>query len=147
MAGWDWDFGRFDRNPWRELERIRRRGTELFGALRSNVFGAPFPQVNVWSDDEKAVVTAEVPGVKAEDLDLSVEGEVLTISGSREPVKIEEGERCRRHERGHGAFSRTISLPFAVDADRVEASYVNGVLRVTLPRSESSKPKKVAIKG
>ena len=147
MARWDWDSDRFYWNPWRELARMGRRANDLVDTLRGNVLGVPFPPVNVWCNNEKAVVTAELPGVKAEDLDLSVEGEVLTLSGSREAEKLDEGERFRRHERGHGAFSRTVALPFAVDADKVEASYAEGILSVALPRSEASKPKKVEIKG
>lgn len=147
MARWFWDFDRPDRGIWDELGHMRHRANELAEALRGSVFGAPFPPVNVWCDGEKAVVTAEIPGVNPSDIDLSVEGEVLTLSGSREPEKLEEGERLRRHERGHGTFARTIALPFAVDPDKVAASYVHGVLSVSLPRHEASKPREIEIKG
>jgi len=142
-----WDAELFDWYPWRRLEELSRLADRLLGEATGALIGTPFPAVNVWADDEKAVVTAEVPGVKAEDLDISVESDVLTIRGSREPEKLQEGERYRRHERGHGQFTRSVSLPFAVDSDRVEARYKNGVLTVTLPRTEASKPKKIAIKG
>jgi len=147
MARWDWDFETFDWNPWRELARMGRRANDLVDTFSGNVFGVPFPPVNVSCDSQKVVVTAEIPGVKPEDLDLSVQGEVLTLSGSRGPEKLEGDERFRRHERGHGAFLRTVALPFAVDGDKVEASCVNGVLSVSLPRSEASRPRKIEIKG
>jgi len=142
-----WDFDMFDWDPWHDFERLRRRMNALFGRVAGEVLGGPFPPVNVWSDDEKAVVTAEVPGVRKEDLDISVENDALTLKGSREPEEISEGERYRRRERGRGSFSRMIPLPFPVQAEGVEASYKNGVLTVTLPRAEASKPKKIEIKG
>ena len=147
MVRWDLDFNRFDWNPWHDLAHMGRRAGELMEAVRGNILGTPFPPVNVWCDGEKAVVTAEMPGVKAEDIDLSVEGEVATLSGSRAPEKLGEDEGFRRHERGHGAFSRTVAMPFAVDADKVAADYQNGILTVTLPRSEASRPKKIDVKG
>jgi HSP20 family protein len=142
-----WDFEPFESSPWRELERMRRRMRRMLGELGGPAIGAPFPAVNILSDDDKAVVTAEIPGMKPEDLDVSVENDVLTIRGSREPEELEEGDRYRRRERGRGRFSRSVSLPFAVEAEGVEATYRNGVLRVTLPRSESSKPRKVEVAG
>jgi len=145
MALWDWDENYW--NPWPEMERMRRRMDRLLGRLGRTVAGAPFPLVNVWSNDEKAVVTAELPGVKGDELDISVENDVLTIGGSREPEKIEEGETCHRHERGHGSFSRNVALPFAVDPEKVEATCRNGVLTVSLPRTQASRPRKVEVKG
>jgi HSP20 family protein len=149
MALWygDWDSDWFGRNPWRELESMRRWMGRLLSEMSDGAFGASFPLVNVRSDDQKAVVTAEVPGVKQEDLDVSVEDGALVIRGSREPEELAEGECYRRRERPYGAFARRVELPFAVDADRIEASYAQGVLTVTLPRSEASKPRKIEIKG
>ena len=146
MAIWDWDIGtRW--NPWREMDRMRRRMNQLVRQTAGGVLSGPFPPVNVWSNDEKAVATVEVPGVATEDLDISVENDVLTISGARDPEQTAEGVRYRRHERGHGAFSRNIPLPFSVEPDEVEASYENGILTITLPRAEVSKPRKIEITG
>ena len=146
MVLWDWDRDLFGRDAWRELARMRSRMNRLLGDITGTVLGTPFPPVNVSSDTEKVVVTAEVPGVKAEDLDLSVENDVLSISGSREPEKVADDEAYRRHERGHGAFARGVRLPYAVNPERIDASYADGVLTVTLPRSEASKPRKIEIK-
>jgi HSP20 family protein len=142
MVLWDWNF----QSPFREIERMRRRMDRLFGDVSGSVMGAPFPAVNLWADDDKAVATCELPGVKTEDIDISVENDVLTLRGSREPEEVEEEASYRRHERGYGRFSRTIPLPFPVDADAVEAGYDAGILRITLPRSERSKPRQIEIK-
>ena len=144
MAIRDWPFeaGGWHR-PRREFERMFR----LFDDLLGERLGRAFPPLNLWADDSKAVLTVEVPGVKPENLDVSVENDVATIRGSRSPEKVEEDESFLRHERGHRDFARSISLPFPVEADKVEATCNHGVLRVTLPRSEASKPKKIEIKG
>lgn len=142
MVLWDWNF----QSPFREIERMRRRMDRLFGDVSGSVFGAPFPAVNLWADDDKAVATCELPGVRTEDIEISVENDVLTLRGSRDPEDVEEEARYRRHERGHGRFSRTIPLPFPVDADAVEASFDAGILRINMPRSERSKPRQIEIK-
>jgi HSP20 family protein len=108
---------------------------------------APFPAVNLWTDRDHALVTTEIPGVNPENVDLSVENDNLTISGSREPEPMGEEDRIRRRERGSGEFSRTVELPFPVEREQVAATYADGVLKVKLPRSEASKPKKIEIQG
>ena len=145
MALRNWDV--MDWSPWRDLDRMRRRMSRLMGDVAGSVIGTPFPPVNVWADDDHAVVSVEVPGVPSEDLDISVENDVLTVRGSRTPESLEEGERYRRHERGHGVFARRVALPFAVEADQVKADYEHGVLRIELPRAEASKPRKIEITG
>ncbi len=142
-----WEFETMDWDPWRDLSRMRRRVNRLLGELSGTALGGTFPPLNVSTTGEKAVVTAAVPGINPDELDISVENDVLTIRGSREPEKLQEGERYRRHERDHGPFTRSLSLPFAVDADRVEASYSNGLLSIELPRSEESRPRRIEIKG
>jgi len=93
------------------------------------------------------VITAEVPGVSADEIDISVVGETLTLSGERKPEDLEGGVRYHRRERGGGRFSRSIELPFRVDADKVEAAYDKGILRVTLPRAEADKPRKITVRA
>ncbi len=139
MVLWDWN------NSVRELDRMRRRMNRMIGNVAGDVFSAPFPAVNLWSSEERAVATCEIPGVKTEDIDISVENDVLTIRGKRDPEHMGDDATFRRHERGHGEFSRTIPLPFAVDAESVEASYEDGILTITLPRSEASKPRQIEI--
>jgi HSP20 family protein len=104
-----------------------------------------YPAVNVWADDDSAIITAELPGVKAEDLNLAVEDDTLTLGGSRHPDGAEEDVVYHRRERRHGDFGRSIRLPFRVDAGKVEAKVANGVLTVTLHRAEADKPKKITV--
>ena len=144
MVIWDRDAS-IRRDPLNEIERLSRRMNRLFGPARMSGMLDSFPPVNIWSGSEKAVVTAELPGIQKEDLDISVENDVLTIKGHRAPEEIREGESFRRHERGHGSFHRTVTLPFTVDPESINAEYNHGVLRLELPRHEASKPKKIAV--
>jgi HSP20 family protein len=130
------------------MERLQRDMNQLVGGLGSRVVTpASFPAMNVWTGDDTAVITAEVPGVSADEIDISVVGETLTLSGERKPEDLEGGVRYHRRERGGGRFSRSIELPFRVDADKVEAAYDKGILRVTLPRAEADKPRKITVRA
>ncbi len=132
---------------WREMERLRREMEQLFneGAFRSPMMRG-FPAMNVWVNENGAVVTTELPGVLPEDLDISVVDDTLTISGSRKPEELEEGATYHRRERGCGSFTRSFQLPFKVDPQQVEAVANNGILNITLPRAEEDKPKKIAVR-
>jgi HSP20 family protein len=137
-------------NPWREIEQIQREMSRLANSLggvnRPNV--APgYPAINVWSNEDGILVTAELPGVKPEDIDISVVDKTFTISGTRQPDQLQDGERYHRRERRQGKFTRTFELPFKVEADQVEALFENGVLNVSLPRAEAEKPRKIAVKS
>lgn len=139
-----WRFGRM-MAPVPEVQNLRREVNRLFAGLDQEV-GRDFPAVNVWVGEQDAVVSAEMPGVDIEKIDISVVHDSLTISGIREPLALGEGESYYRRERDYGRFTRTLQLPFNVEANKVDARYENGVLSITLPRSEADKPKKVAIK-
>jgi HSP20 family protein len=102
--------------------------------------------MNVWAYEDGAVVTAELPGVNTEDIDISVVGDTLTLTGSRQPDELKEDETYHRRERGYGRFTRAFQLPFPVESDKVEAIFEKGVLHISLPRAEADKPKKIAIK-
>ena len=104
------------------------------------------PAVEIYEKADSLVARAELPGMKEEEIDVSVVGDTLTISGERKAeseVKDEDYYRC---ELCYGRFSRSIGLPAAVDPDNVEASFENGILEVTLPKVEKAKPKKVHVK-
>ncbi len=104
------------------------------------------PAVEMYEKDDKFVVRAELPGMKKEEFDISVLGDTLPIKGERKAkseVKDEDYYRC---ELCYGKFSRSVALPAAVDAKKVEASYENGILEITLPKVEEAKPKKVEVK-
>lgn len=137
-------------SPWREMERLQREVNRLFSDSFSLVGGrtAPgYPAMNAWSNPDGLVLTAELPGVNPEDIDISVVNETLTITGNRQPLELKEGERYHRRERRYGKFSRAFQLPFRVEANKVEAVFEKGVLHLSLPRAEADKPKKISVKA
>ncbi len=103
-----------------------------------------FPALNVWQDGDNLLAEAELPGVKSEDLEISVVGSELTIHGRR-PESNDEGTSFHRRERGAGEFTRVVRLPVEVDPDKVQASLQDGVLRLTLPKAEAAKPRKIQV--
>jgi len=137
-------------STWREFDRLQREMNRLFDTMSTGgtrLRAAPsYPAVNIWTNNESAVITAELPGVDPESVDISVEGETLTLSGERKLETMAEGDKYHRRERSYGKFSRAIQLPFLVDAGGVEALFNNGVLQISTPRAEADKPKKIAVK-
>lgn len=142
--------------PWRNgreagaLSSLRREFNDMFdrfwsGALEPLQFGKWTPAVDISETDESVLVQAEVPGIDPEHIDVSLEGNVLTIRGEKQDQREEKGENFHRVERQYGTFIRNIQLPSEVVGDKVTASFKNGVLEVCLPKSEESKPKRVAI--
>jgi HSP20 family protein len=132
------------------MDRLRREVDRLFAEwpTRANWSIAPnFPAMNVWTDEDSAILTAELPGVRIEDIDISVERDTLTLRGKRQPEQLEEGATYHRRERRVGSFQRAFRLSFQVDSGKVEADFKNGVLSILLPRAEADKPKKIAIKA
>jgi len=93
------------------------------------------------------LVTAELPGVKLEDLDIAVQGDTLTLQGVREPETLEDGERYHRRERPTGRFQRVFQLPYEIEVTKVEATYEAGVLHISLPRAEADKPRKIQVRA
>ena len=105
-----------------------------------------FPTLNVWDDEAKVYVEAEVPGLKLDDLELYVDGAELTVKGQRQDVREEEVSFHRR-ERGIGPFARVIKLPVEVEPDKVEATLRDGVLTITLPKAQAVLPRRIEVKG
>lgn len=145
----DWPSGMW-RSPFEELERMRRDMDRLFQDLTEGIFREPragvFPLVNVTEGSDNYYVRAELPGIKAEDLDISVTGNSLSIAGDRRIRAEDEKANYHRREREAGKFSRVVSLPAQVDTAKVEASCVDGILTVVLPKSEAAKPKQISVK-
>lgn len=134
---------------WREIDRLRQDMERLFDntAPRLARGRARFPSVNVWTNEQEGIiVSAELPGVSPDSIDISVTADTLTISGSRTPADLPEGARYHRRERYCDAFSRVVQLPYTVNTDQVEAALENGVLKVALPRAEAEKPKQITVK-
>jgi HSP20 family protein len=136
---------------WNELSRFQQEMNRLFDSFalgdgRWPTFAVAYPAVNVWEDGDNVYAEAELPGMGLDDLEIYVTGgHQLTIKGERKQPTADKGV-WHRQERGFGRFSRLISLPVDVDADKVEARFCNGVLTITMPKSETAKPKKIAVK-
>ena len=130
-------------DSFRDMERMKHAMNRVMDDYGSRP--ADWPSLNVWADEESAVVTAEIPGLDPEDLDLSVTGAVLRISGERKPESIGPEARYHRQERGYGRFTRSVRLPFEAEGDQVKAEFKNGILEIRLPRREDSKPRKIEI--
>ena len=131
------------------LPTLFRPSTDLWNNWPEFSFATrrEYPALNVWSNEDETVVTAELPGFAPEDVEISVEGSTLTLRGSREGEESKEEENYYRRERWSGKFERSLRLPATVDADKVEAEFSNGVLSIKLPKAESAKPKKIRVKA
>jgi HSP20 family protein len=134
---------------WQEMDQLQREMNRLFDTTsKGRVFNSPsYPAINIWTNEDGLVISAEMPGVHSDDIDIDVTGDALSISGERKPDEVIKDARYHRRERSYGLFSRTIQLPFMVDTNKVEANFKNGVLMISLPRAEADKPKKITIKS
>jgi HSP20 family protein len=133
----------------RELVELQREMNRLAG--RSTPRAAPraprvFPSIIISATGKDLLVRAEVPGMNLQDFDISIAGDMLTVQGARLTGEGLEGGWYHRRERESGGFSRAVRLPAAVDGDRAEATYVAGVLTISLPLREEAKPKEVSVK-
>ena len=134
---------------WRDINRLRRDMDRLFeGSIPrwSRQRSSRFPAINVWTSQDGIFVTAELPGVLPEDINISVTADTLDLSGNCRAEDIGEASQYHRRERTHGEFSRSFQLPFPVNKEMVEANLQQGVLQLSLPRAESEKPKQIAVK-
>lgn len=141
-------FGRTGRDPFQDLRRVQSEINRMFGEMGSGFDSPAFPPVNIWANEDGLVVTATVPGVSSDDLDINVRAQSLTIQGKREPRPSDDDKASwHRRERWAGTFGRVIELPHPVDPDKVNATLANGILEVQLHRPEAEKPKKIKIKS
>jgi HSP20 family protein len=136
-------------SAWEEMERVQREVRKIlnnFAVERPRSMSA-FPAMNAWTNDEEEVVTAALPGLSPEDVELTIVNDVLTLSGERKNQDPTDELRYHRRERTDGKFSRSIQLSFPVDSNKVNAAYENGILTVRLPRAEADKPRKISVKS
>jgi HSP20 family protein len=103
------------------------------------------PACDVFEDQDSVKIVGEIPGVKPEDVKISIENQVLTVRGEKKQVAEEKTERVHRYERTYGAFERRFALPNLVDADKIEAKYDAGVLTITLPKAERARPREIQV--
>jgi HSP20 family protein len=129
-----------------EIDRLFDSPLNALTSTSQQFLNGWLPTIDLYEDRDRLVLKAELPGMKKEDIDISLHGDVLTISGERkEDETVGKAEACRS-ERFLGKFQRTLTLPVAVEASKVEASYKDGVLTLTLPKAEEAKPKQIEVK-
>ncbi len=139
------------RNPFAELENLTRQMDLLTNAMYGRpgarfVMPKVFPAINVTEDKDKYYVRAELPGMKAVDIKVEATGRNLAITGERKIQSEGENARYHRREREAGRFSRIVGLPGDVDAERVDAKLVNGLLTVAIAKSAAAKAKQITVK-
>lgn len=141
-------------DPFRDLRSLQDEVNRLFTTNLSRAFGdegiargAWNPSVDIYENKDQIVLEAELPGMRREDFDLSIENNVITLRGERRFEKKEESDNYHRVERSYGSFTRSFTLPQTVTAEGATAEYRNGVLRVTLPKREEVKARKIEISG
>ncbi len=129
----------------RLFDELWRRPLAVRGSDEEVLSGTWMPAVDIRETRDALELTAELPGVDPKDVDVTVENGVLTIHGERKFEKEEEGQTYHRVERVYGTFERSFTLPNSVDADKIKATYKNGLLILTVPKREEAKPKPVKI--
>lgn len=140
-------------DPFRELRSLQDEMNRLFmnnlsrGSEEGFRSGSWNPSVDIFENKENLVLEAELPGMKREDVDVSIENSVLTIRGERKFEKRDEGDSYHRVERSYGSFTRSFTLPQTVTAEGATADFTNGVLRVQLPKRAETKARKIEITG
>jgi HSP20 family protein len=140
-------------NPWKEMSVLQNRMNRLFNEpfLRRDQeddelsMGAWYPAVDMFDNDDKIVIKAELPGMKKNDFSLDVKDRVLTLSGERNYDNEVKEENYYRRERTYGRFKRAFHLPADVDADNIKADFKDGVLKVEIPKPEAQKPKQITV--
>src|SRR5262244_2467237 len=141
-------------DPFRDLRTLQEEVNRLFtGNLTRNfdeegiARGAWSPSVDIYENKDQIVLEAELPGMNRDDFELSVENNVITLRGERHFEKKDETDNYHRVERSYGAFTRSFTLPQTVSGEGATAEYQNGVLRVTLPKREEAKARRIEIAG
>jgi HSP20 family protein len=141
-------------DPFRDLRTLQEEVNRLFSTNLTRAFGdegigrgAWAPSVDIYENKDQIVLEAELPGMRQEDFDLSIENNVITLRGERKFEKVDETDNYHRVERSYGSFTRSFTLPQTVSAEGATADYSNGVLRVTLPKREETKARRIEVKG
>ncbi|MBN1843138.1 MAG: Hsp20/alpha crystallin family protein [Deltaproteobacteria bacterium] len=138
--------------PFGELGSLRREADRLWNRFLG---GRPFPRIfseewapsaDISETQDNLVIKADLPGLEAKDVDVSVSGDILTIKGEKKKEEEEKGEHFYHCERYCGSFQRSFRLPVDVQSDKIEATFDKGVLKITLPKAEEAKKKKIEIK-
>jgi HSP20 family protein len=141
-------------DPFRDLRSLQDEVNRLFTGNVGRTFddegiarGSWNPSVDIYENKEQIVLEAELPGMNREDFDLSIENNVVTLRGERRFEKKDDTDNYHRVERAYGSFTRSFTLPNTVTAEGATADYRNGVLRVTIPKREETKARRIEVKG
>ena len=140
------EFPRLGLDPFAELRRMQSEMNRLFSGSSATA-SRDFPPINIWLGENSVVVTAELPGITRDDVNLQLQEDVVTLAGKREPKSEQQNVSWQRRERAYGTFSRAVQLPFRVDPDKVQAHFNNGVLEIELQRLEADRPKRIEIRA
>ncbi|MFQ6069251.1 MAG: Hsp20/alpha crystallin family protein [Candidatus Aminicenantales bacterium] len=139
-------------DPFRDLMTLRERMNRLFedvftarGEERDLISGSWTPSVDIYESENDLVLTAELPGIDENDIEIKIEDNTLMLSGERKFEKETKEENYHRIERAYGSFSRSFTLPHYIDHDKIKAEHENGVLKITMPKKPELKPRKVKI--
>ena len=133
-------------DPFRDLANLHQRMSNQIGGT-SDAYGSWAPPVDIFEKGDDLVIRAELPGVDKKEIDISVEDNRLVIQGERNREQEFDENNAYRLERTFGSFVRSFMLPKTVDASKISATYLNGVLEITLPKAEAAKPRKVKIEA
>ena len=141
-------------DPFRDLRTLQEEVNRLFSTNLTRAFddegigrGAWAPSVDIYENKDQIVLEAELPGMNQDDFDLSIENNVITLRGERRFEKTDETDNYHRVERSYGAFTRSFTLPQTVSPEGATTEYNNGVLRVTLPKREETKARRIQVSG
>ena len=135
-----------------DVRRVNRlldaafNGWPFVGESPDLVTSAWVPATDILADVDGVRIALELPGLRPEDVKLTIENDTLTVRGEKKQSAEEKTTKAHRYERSYGAFERSFTLPNTVDGERVAAKFEHGVLTVTLPRAERTKPKEIAVK-
>jgi HSP20 family protein len=132
-------------DPFRQLQQEMGRLFDSIDPFQSLRHVRQYPPINVYDAGESYVLSAQLPGLAPEDVELTITGETLTMRGERKRAEGVKDDSYRRQERPLGRWSRTVTLPDRVDSAQVSASFANGVLTVSLPKAESAKPRHITV--
>src|SRR5919198_1184765 len=141
-------------DPFRDLKTLQDEVNRLFSTSFPRAFGeegiargAWTPNVDIYENKDEIILEAELPGMNREDFELTIENNVLTLRGERRFEKKDDSDNYHRVERSYGSFTRSFTLPQTVSPENVTAEYNNGVLRVTLPKREETKARRIQVTG
>ena len=139
------------RRPFENFQTLRRLNSVLdeafapFQQETGSVTSSWYPACDVFEDKDAVKIVAELPGVKPEDVKVSLENNLLSIRGEKKQEAEERSERIHRYERSYGSFERTFMLPSTVEGDKISAQYQNGVLTIIVPKAERARPREIPV--